>query len=97
MKLLQIWKFSGPGRDADNLDEAISIAVQNGFDSLLVKALDGTHWMRDYDGSPDAIGSADQVASPNSPGSIVLMSSTCPCRRPFSKAPKRRRALAART
>src|SRR5262249_59933012 len=63
MKLVQIWKFSGRDREADDLDGAIAAASRNGFDGLLLKALDGTSWMRDYDGSPDALASADQVAA----------------------------------
>jgi hypothetical protein len=53
VKLLRVWKFSGDGRDADNLAEAIGIATQHGSSGLLVKALDGTDWMRTYDASAD--------------------------------------------
>jgi hypothetical protein len=63
VKLLQIWKFAGRGRDADSLDQAIALAQQYGYDGLLVKALDGTQWMSAFDPSTDAIGSADQVAA----------------------------------
>ena len=62
MKLLQIWKFGGSGRDADSFADAISEAGQHGFDGLLVKALDGTEWMSVFDPSGDAISSADHGA-----------------------------------
>jgi hypothetical protein len=63
MKLLQIWKFAGDARDASNLDDAIATAKRYGFDGLLVKALDGTDWMRTYDAADDALASAAHVAS----------------------------------
>jgi len=63
VKLLQIWKFGGPGRDADSLDAAISIAQQHHFDGLLIKALDGTEWMSVYDAADDAIRSSEQAAT----------------------------------
>ncbi|HEY3058845.1 MAG TPA: hypothetical protein VGL99_07735 [Chloroflexota bacterium] len=63
MKLLQLWKFGGSGRDADNLADAIGRAQQHGFDGLLVKALDGTEWMSAFDSGADAIASSDQVAA----------------------------------
>ena len=61
MKLLQIWKFGGSGRDAAGLEDAIDSASRFGFDGLLVKALDGTDWMRTYDRADDALQSADHV------------------------------------
>ncbi len=63
MKLLQVWKFSGDGRDADSLADAIGSATRHGFDGLLVKALDGTDWMRNFDTAADALASAEQVAA----------------------------------
>lgn len=63
MKLLQIWKFGGNGRDAESLAAAISKSSQHGFDGLLVKALDGTEWMSTFDPAADAITSPDQVAA----------------------------------
>src|SRR5688572_18700293 len=61
MKLLQIWKFAGDARDVSNLDDAIATARRYGFDGLLVKALDGTDWMRTYDVADDALASSTQV------------------------------------
>src|SRR6266536_1296877 len=58
MKCIQIHRFSGNGRDVDALADAIAVAKDFGFDTLLVKALDGVNWMADYDGGADAISSA---------------------------------------
>ncbi len=63
MKCIQIHRFSGNGRDVDALADAIAVAKDFGFDTLLVKALDGVNWMADYDGGADAISSAAAVAA----------------------------------
>lgn len=58
LKLLQIWQWEGA-----SLQNAIEICNRYGFTGLLVKALDGTSWMNQFDGSHDALRSVDQVAA----------------------------------
>lgn len=57
MRLLQVWQFNN-----SNLNALINDAKRLNYDAIAVKALDGCDFMGQFDASPDAIGSANQVA-----------------------------------
>jgi hypothetical protein len=61
MRALQIWQYEGAQAE-QTLDDAIATCQQFGFDTLAVKALDGTMWMGVVDGGTDALRSYDDVA-----------------------------------
>src|SRR4051794_34451564 len=61
MRALQLWQYQG-GQAEQTLDDALNTCLQFGFDTLLVKALDGTMWMGAVDGGADALRSLDDVA-----------------------------------
>lgn len=58
LRLLQIWQWEG-----QSLLGVINLCEQYGFTGLLVKALDGTSWMSQFDSHPDALGSVSEVRS----------------------------------
>jgi hypothetical protein len=62
MRALQIWQYGPPAQAEVTLDDAINTCHDYSFDTLLVKALDGTMWMGVVDGHPDALRSLDDVA-----------------------------------
>lgn len=62
MRALQIWQYQGAQAE-QTLDDAIATCQQFGFDTLAVKALDGTMWMGVVDGGADALRSYDDVAA----------------------------------
>lgn len=55
LKLLQGWQ-------AVNIADICAACHEYGFTGVLLKALDGSDWMRTFDSSPDAIGSLSDVA-----------------------------------
>jgi hypothetical protein len=61
MRCLQIWQYSGAQAE-QTLDAAIDTCLTYGFDTLLVKALDGTMWMGAVDSGADALRTLDDVA-----------------------------------
>lgn len=57
-KLLQVWQTTGQAEKTP--EEMAATCQQYGYGGVLVKALDGTAWMSNFD--PGGLGSAEQVA-----------------------------------